>query len=124
MNYLPYDKILDKVSIYQGLEPNTLTVRLEGNTGERCPSEMHRYDISLPVSVEIYTINFTAYAPKHMYSLAVNSIDKDSINITFNGKDYIIHEGLNILFEEKSYQASYDGPWFTSSDQMQAVWVK
>ena len=106
------------------LNPILLQCGFEGNTGERCPSEMHRYDISLPVSVGIYTINFTAYAPKHMYSLAVNSIDKDSINITFNGKDYIIHEGHNILFEEKSYQASYDGPWFTSSDQVQAVWVK
>lgn len=29
MNYLQYNEILDKVSLYEGLEKDTLTIRLE-----------------------------------------------------------------------------------------------
>lgn len=51
MNHLQYNKILDKVDLYEGLEKDTLTIRLEGNICERCPSDRHRYDVSfLPKS--------------------------------------------------------------------------
>ena len=35
MNHLQYNKILDKVDLYEGLEKDTLTIRLEGNICER-----------------------------------------------------------------------------------------
>ncbi len=124
MNHQQYNKILDNVSLYEGLEKNTLTIRLEGNICERCPSDMHRYDIPNPVKLGAYIIDFSFYAPKHRYELIIKSINKNSIDITFNGNDYTLHEGINFLFDIREHQASYDGPWFTGVDELQAVWVK
>lgn len=124
MNYLQYNEILDKVSLYEGLEKDTLTIRLEGNICERCPSDMHRYDISFPAEVGSYSVDFTCYAPKHKYELIIKSVNENSIGITFNGNDYTLHEGINFLFDIRESQASYDGPWFTGVDELKAVWVK
>lgn len=124
MNYLQYNEILDKVSSYEGLEKDTLTIRLEGNICERCPSDMHRYDISFPAEVGSYSVDFTCYAPKHKYELIIKSVNENSIGITFNGNDYTLHEGINFLFDIRESQASYDGPWFTGVDKLKAVWVK
>ena len=124
MNYLQYNEILDKVSSYEGLEKDTLTIRLEGNICERCPSDMHRYDISFPAEVGSFTADFTSYSPKHNYTLIVKMIDKNSADINFNGNDYTLHEGMNFLFDIRESQASYDGPWFTGVDELKAVWVK
>lgn len=124
MNYLQYNEILDKVSLYEGLEKDTLTIRLEGNICERCPSDMHRYDISFPAEVGSYPVDFTCYAPKHKYELIIKSVNENSIGITFNGNDYTLHEGINFLFDIRESQASYDGPWFTGVDELKAVWVK
>lgn len=124
MNYLQYNEILDKASSYEGLEKDTLTIRLEGNICERCPSDMHRYDISFPAEVGSYPVDFTCYAPKHKYELIIKSVNENSIGITFNGNDYTLHEGINFLFDIRESQASYDGPWFTGVDELKAVWVK
>lgn len=124
MNHLQYNKILDNVDLYEGLEKNTLTMRLEGNICERCPSDMHRYDISNSVKIDTYIIDFSSYAPKHRYELIIKSVNENSIDITFNKNDYTLHEGINFLFDIRKYQASYDGPWFTGVDELQAVWVK
>lgn len=124
MKWLKYNNILDKVGLYEGLEKSTLTIRLEGNICEDCPSDMHRYDISLPAEVGSFTADFTSYSPKHNYTLIVKRIDKNSADITFNGNDYTIHEGINFLFDIRKSQASYDGPWFTGVDELKAVWVK
>lgn len=124
MNHLQYNKILDKADLYEGLEKDTLTIRLEGSIGEDCPSDRHRYDVSFPAEVGSFTADFTSYSPKHNYTLIVKRIDENSIDIAFNGKDYTLHEGINYLFEVKESQASYDGPWFTGVDELQAVWVK
>lgn len=124
MNYLQYNEILDKVSSYEGLEKDTLTIRLEGNICERCPSDMHRYDISFPAEVGSNPVDFTCYAPKHKYELIIKSVNENSIGITFNGNDYTLHEGMNFLFDVREHQASYDGPWFTGVDELKAVWVK
>ena len=124
MNYLQYNEILDKVSLYEGLEKDTLTMRLEGNISEDCPSDMHRYDISFPAEVGEYTVDFSPYIPKRRYILKINSVGQNNISITFNGNDYTLHEGINFLFDIRKSQASYDGPWFTGVDEWQAVWVK
>ena len=124
MNHLQYNKILDKVDLYEGLEKDTLTIRLEGNISENCPSYMHRYDVSFPAEVGSFTADFTSYSPKHNYTLIVKRIDKNSADINFNGNDYTLHEGINCLFDIRESQASYDGPWFTGVDELQAVWVK
>ena len=124
MNHLQYNNILDKVDLYEGLEKSTLTIRLEGNICEDCPSDMHRYDISFPAEVGSFTADFTSYSPKHNYTLILKRIDKNSADITFNGNDYTIHEGINFLFDIRKSQASYDGPWFTGVDELKAVWVK
>lgn len=124
MNRLQYNKILDKVDLYEGLEKDTLTIRLIGNIGEDCPSDMHRYDISFPAEVGSFTADFTSYSPKHNYTLIVKRIDKNSIDINFNGNDYTLHEGMNFLFDIRESQSSYDGPWFTGVDEWKAVWVK
>ena len=124
MNHLQYNKILDKVDLYEGLEKSTLTIRLEGSIGEDCPSDRHRYDVSFPAEVGSFTADFTSYSPKHNYTLIVKRIDKNSADINFNGNDYTIHEGINCLFDIRESQASYDGPWFTGVDEWKAVWVK
>ena len=124
MNHMQYNKILDKVNLYEGLEKNTLTIRLEGNICERCPSDMHRYDIPFPVEADSFTVDFTSYAPKHSYELIIKSVNENSVDITFNENDYTLHEGINFLFDIREHQASYDGPWFTGVDELQAVWVK
>ncbi len=124
MNHLQYNNILDKVDLYEGLEKSTLTIRLEGNICEDCPSDMHRYDVSFPAEVGSFTADFTSYSPKHNYTLIVKRIDKNSADINFNGNDYTIHEGINCLFDIRESQASYDGPWFTGVDELKAVWVK
>lgn len=124
MNHLQYNNILDKVDLYEGLEKSTLTIRLEGNICEDCPSDMHRYDISLPAEVGSYSVDFTCYAPKHKYELIIKSVNESSIDITFNRNNYTIHEGINFLFDIRKSQASYDGPWFTGVDELKAVWVK
>ena len=124
MNHLQYNKILDKVDLYEGLEKDTLTIRLEGNICERCPSDMHIYDVSFPAEVGSFTADFTSYSPKRNYTLIVKRIDKNSADINFNGNDYTLHEGINCLFDIRESQASYDGPWFTGVDELQAVWVK
>ena len=124
MNRLKYNKIFDKVDLYEGLEKDTLTIRLEGNISEDCPSDMHRYDISFPAEVGEYTVDFSPYIPKRRYILKINSVGQNNISITFNGNDYTLHEGINFLFDIRKSQASYDGPWFTGVDEWQAVWVK
>ena len=124
MIHLQYNKILEVVSLYEGLEKNTLTIRLDGNIGECCPSDMHRYDIPNPIKPGAYTIDFSSYAPKHRYELIIKSVNENNIDITFNGNDYTLHEGINFLFDIREHQASYDGPWFTGVDELQAVWVK
>ena len=124
MNHLQYNNILDKVDLYEGLEKSTLTIRLEGNICEDCPSDMHRYDVSFPAEVGSFTADFTSYSPKHNYTLIVKRIDKNSADINFNGNDYTLHEGINCLFDIRESQASYDGPWFTGVDELQAIWVK
>lgn len=124
MKRLKYNNILDKVGLYEGLEKNTLTIRLEGDIGEDCPSDMHRYDISGSVKPGAYVIDFSSYIPKHKYELIIKSVNENSIDITFNGKDHTIHEGINFLFEVKEHQGSYDGPWFWAVDEFKAVWVK
>lgn len=124
MNRLKYNEIFDKVDLYEGLEKDTLTMRLEGNISEDCPSDMHRYDISFPAEVGEYTVDFSFYFPKHRYILKINSVGQNNISITFNGNDYTLHEGINFLFDIRESQTSYDGPWFTGVDEWQAVWVK
>ena len=124
MKRLKYNDILDKVDLYEGLEKSTLTIRLEGNICEDCPSDMHRYDISLPAEVGSYSVDFTCYAPKHKYELIIKSVNESSIDITFNRNNYTIHEGINFLFDIRKSQAAYDGPWFTGVDELKAVWVK
>ena len=124
MNHLQYNKILDKVDLYEGLEKDTLTIRLEGNICEDCPSDMHRYDISGPVEPGAYIIDFSSYKPRRRYELIIKSVNENSIDIAFNGNDYTLHEGINFLFDIRESQASYDGPWFTGVDELQAVWVK
>ena len=124
MNHLQYNKILDKVDLYEGLEKSTLTIRLEGNICEDCPSDMHRYDISGPVEPGAYIIDFSSYKPRHRYELIIKSVNENSIDITFNGNNYTLHEGINCLFDIRESQASYDGPWFTGVDELQAVWMK
>lgn len=124
MNRLKYNEIFDKVDLYEGLEKDTLTMRLEGNISEDCPSDMHRYDISFPAEVGEYTVYFSFYFPKHRYILKINSVGQNNISITFNGNDYTLHEGINFLFDIRESQTSYDGPWFTGVDEWQAVWVK
>lgn len=124
MKRLKYNNILDKVGLYEGLKTNTLTMRLEGSIGEDCPSDRHRYDISCPVEPGAYIIDFSSYRPRNKYELIVKRLDENSIDITFNGKDYTLHEGINYLFDIRESQASYDGPWFTGVDELQAVWVK
>lgn len=124
MKRLKYNEIFDKVDLYEGLEKDTLTMRLEGNISEDRPSDMHRYDISFPAEVGEYTVDFSPYIPKRRYILKINSVGQNNISITFNGNDYTIHEGINFLFDIRKSQASYDGPWFTGVDEWQAVWVK
>lgn len=124
MNRLKYNEIFDKVDLYEGLEKDTLTMRLEGNISEDCPSDMHRYDISFPAEVGEYTVDFSPYIPKRRYILKINSVGQNNISITFNGNDYTLHEGINFLFDIRESQVSYDGPWFTGVDEWQAVWVK
>ena len=121
---IKYDEYFDKVDLYEGLEKDTLTMRLEGNISEDCPSDMHRYDISFPAEVGEYTVDFSPYIPKRRYILKINSVGQNNISITFNGNDYTLHEGINFLFDIRRYQASYDGPWFTGVDEWKAVWVK
>lgn len=124
MKWLKYNNILDKVGLYEGLKTNTLTIRLEGNISEDCPSDMHRYDISGSVEPGAYIIDFSSYKPRHRYELIIKSVNENSIDITFNGNNYTIHEGINFLFDIRKSQASYDGPWFTGVDELKAVWVK
>ncbi len=124
MNRLQYNKILDKIGPYEGLQKNTLTVRLEGNICERCPSDMHRYDISVPLKSGSRTIDFSSYAPGHRYEMIIKNISEDSIDITFNGNSFTLRQGITFLFDIKEHQASYDGPWFTGVDEILAVWMK
>lgn len=109
MKRLKYNEIFDKVDLYEGLEKDTLTMRLEGNISEDCPSDMHRYDISFPAEVGEYTVDFSPYIPKRRYILKINSVGQNNISITFNGNDYTLHEGMNFLFDIRESQASYDG---------------
>ena len=113
-----YNTILDKVDLYEGLEKDTLTIRLEGNIGEDCPSDMHRYDISFPAAVGEYTVDFSFYFPKHKYELIIKSV-----NNTFNGNDYTLSKKKTVLFEERRSQASYDGPWFIAVDEIEAIYT-
>lgn len=124
MDRIKYDEYFDKVNPYEGLEKDTLTIRLEGNIDEDCPSDTHSYSISFPAAVGEYTVDFSpcCYEPK--YILKINSVGQNNISITFNGNDYTLHEGVNFLFDIRRYQASYDGPWFTGVDEWKAVWVK
>lgn len=121
---IKYDEYFDKVDPYKGLGKDTLTIRLEGNIGEDRPREMHRYSISFPAAVGEYTVDFSPYCYKPKYILKINSVGQNNISITFNGNDYTLHEGINVLFEIRKSQTSYDGPWFTGVDEWKAVWVK
>lgn len=118
-----YNRILDKPQS-DDLPENTLTIRLIGNIGEDCPSDIHSYSISFPIAVGEYQIDFSSYFPKHRYILKINSVGQGSIDITFNGKDYTLSKKKAVLFEERRSQASYDGPWFTAVDEIEAIYTK
>lgn len=118
-----YNKFLDKPQSDE-LPENSLTIRLIGNIDEDCPSDIHSYSISFPAAVGEYTVDFSFYFPKHRYILKINSVEQNNISITFNGNDYTLSKKKTILFDERRSQASYDGPWFTGVDELQAVWVK
>ena len=124
MKRLKYNEIFDKVDLYEGLEKDTLTILLNGNIDEDCPSDTHSYSISFPAAVGEYTVDFSPYCYEPKYILKINSVGQNNISITFNGNDYTLHEGINFLFDIRKSQASYDGPWFTGVDEWQAVWVK
>ena len=47
---------------------------------------------------------------------------QSSISIQLDGEDFTLQGGENLLFTEKEYQASYDGPWFTGVDEFLAIW--
>ncbi len=119
-----YNRILDPLPFCDGLAANTLTIRLEGSVGEDAPSDMHRYDLSFPAEVGSYWVDFTAVSPRHRYRLQIKRVCAECMEILFKAKNYRLHEGVNLLFTEKEYQASYDGPWFTGVDEWQAVWMK
>ena len=121
---LKYDRCTDNVNSFEGFEKDTLTILLKGNIDEDSPSDTHSYSISFPAAVGEYTVDFSPYCYKHKYILKINSVGQNNISITFNGYDYTLHEGINFLFDEREYQASYDGPWFTGVDEWKAVWVK
>lgn len=87
MPKLKYNRILDKSPDDAPL-PGTLTVRLEGNIGEDCPSDMHRYEISVPAEVGVYTVDFSSYAPKHVYELRINDTGEEGASIHFGEKDF------------------------------------
>ena len=121
---LKYDRCSDNVNPYEGLEKDTLTILLNGNIDEDCPSDTHSYSISFPAAVGEYTVDFSPYCYEPKYILKINSVGQNNISITFNGNDYTLHEGVNFLFDIRQYQGSYDGPWFTAADEWWAVWVK
>ena len=123
MPKLKYNRILDKSPDDAPL-PGTLTVRLEGNIGEDCPSDMHRYDISVPAEVGVYTVDFSSYAPKHVYELRINDTGEEGASIHFGEKDFALHGGKNLLLTKKVYQASYDGPHFTGVDEIAIICPK
>ena len=118
---LKYNRILDKPPD-DAPSPGTLIVRLEGNIGEDCPSDMHRYDISVPSEVGVYTVDFSSYAPKHVYELRINGISEDGADIRFGEKDFTLHGGKNLILTDKEYQASYDGPHFTGVDEITVIY--
>ncbi len=124
MECFKYNRILNNPSFSDGKKPNTLVIRIEGNIGEDCPSDMHRYDIAFPAVAGDYKADFSAYVHRHVYSVSIKSIDENIMNIQINGKDFVLNEGNNPLFEEKEYGASYDGPWFTGVNVISAVWSK
>ena len=124
MKALKYNRILDGLPESKVSAPGTLTVRLEGNIGENCPSDMHRYEISVPAEVGVYTVDFSSYAPKHVYELWINDIGEEGASIHFGEKDFALHGGKNLILTEKVYQASYDGPQFTGVDEITVIYSK
>lgn len=124
MERFKYNKFLDDLSFLRCKKENTLIIRIEGNIGEDCPSDMHRYDIALPAVTGDYKADFSAYVHGHVYSVSIKSVDEKAMNIRINGEDFVLNEGDNPLFEEKEYGASYDGPWFTGVNVISAVWSK
>ena len=124
MKALKYNRILDGLPESEVSAPGTLTVRLEGNIGEDCPSDMHRYDISVPAEVGVYTVDFSSYAPKHVYELRINDTGEEGASIHFGEKDFALHGGKNLLLTKKVYQASYDGPHFTGVDEIAIICPK
>ena len=123
MKALKYNRILDKLPEDETPLPGTLTVRLEGNIGEDCPSDMHRYEISVPAEVGVYTVDFSSYAPKHVYELWINDIGEEGASIHFGEKDFALHGGKNLILTEKVYQASYDAQ-FTGVDEITVIYSK
>ena len=123
MKALKYNRILDKLPEDETPLPGTLTVRLEGNIGEDCPSDMHRYDITFLAEVGEYTVDFSFYFQKHKYELIIKSVNKNSVDITFNGNDYTLSKKKTVLFEERISQGSHDGPWFIAVDEIEAIYT-
>ena len=123
MKALKYNRILDELPESKVSAPGTLTVRLEGNIGEDCPSGMHRYEISVPAEVGVYTDDFSSYAPKHVYELRINDIGEEGASIHFGEKDFALHSGKNLILTEKVYQASYDAQ-FTGVDEITVIYSK
>lgn len=123
MKALKYNRILDKLPEDETPFPGTLTVRLEGNIGEDCPSDMHRYEISVPAEVGVYTVDFSSYAPKHVYELWINDIGEEGASIHFGEKDFALHGGKNLILTEKVYQASYNAQ-FTGVDEITVIYSK
>lgn len=122
MKTLKCNRILDGLPENEVSAPGTLTVRLEGNIGEDCPSDMHRYEISVPAEVGVYTVDFSSCAPKHVYELRINGIGKDGADIRFGEKAFTLRGGKNLILTDKVYQASYDGPHFTGVDEITIIY--
>ena len=102
----------------------TLTICLEGNIAEDRPSDRHRYTVSVPTAVGVYPVDFSFRAPRYVYTLQIVRAAGNTLDIVFGEKAYTLTEGERFLFDEREYQASYDGPWFTGVDCFSAIWVR
>ena len=118
-----YNTILDKPPA-DDTAPGTLSLRIEGSIGEDHPSDRHRYTVTLPDVPGSYTVDFSGYVPKYRYPLEIAAAGDGTLHIRFDGAAYTLREGVNVLFERREYQGSYDGPWFTGVDRWLAVWTK
>lgn len=120
---IKYNNLTEKVSVYQGLLPDTITLRSEGNSDGQHPGDYERYDVSFPAKVMSHVVNFPCDGRLDRKRFNVSEIKGDTMTVLFGDDVITLHPGKTILDTKQVKVTTYDGPSFYATEEISLIWL-